>query len=135
MSNGTKSLTLKYFVKIFSLDTPRDKNIPRTIFTEKYSTVNFSQTMVAQNTDSGKFWCFWYFPARTSNLTRQMYSKHYRYIVKDSNHLSKYFPLNIVKSASVKISLPQNCVLYGMDEVSKFGNKLWLSSIIASQVS
>ena len=48
MSNGTESLTLKYFVvKKFSSDTLRDENIlPRTIFTRKYPTVNFSQTTV-----------------------------------------------------------------------------------------
>ena len=44
----SKSLTLKYFiVKIFSSDTPRDKNIlPQTIFTWNYPMVNFSQTTV-----------------------------------------------------------------------------------------
>ena len=41
-------MTLKYFVvKTFSSDTLRDKNIlPRTIFTQKCPTVNFSQTTV-----------------------------------------------------------------------------------------
>ena len=49
VSNGTKSLTLKYLiVKKFSSDTLRDENIlSRTIFTQKYPTVNFSQTTVS----------------------------------------------------------------------------------------
>ena len=46
MSNGTKSLTLKYFVvKNLLSDIPSDENIlPQNIFTQKYPMGNFSQT-------------------------------------------------------------------------------------------
>ena len=55
------SLTLTYFiVKNFSSDTPRDENIlPRTTFTRKYPTVNFSQTMVhAENASDSAIWLY-----------------------------------------------------------------------------
>ena len=46
MSNGTKSLTLKYFVvKNFLPDIPSDENIlQQNIFTQRYPKGNFSQT-------------------------------------------------------------------------------------------
>ena len=61
LSSWAWSLTLKYFiVKKFSSDSPRDKNIlPRTIFTQKYPTVNFSQTMVhAKNASNSAIWLY-----------------------------------------------------------------------------
>ena len=61
LSSWAWSLTLKYFiVKKFSSDSPRDKNIlPRKIFTQKYPTVNFSQTMVhVENASNSAIWLY-----------------------------------------------------------------------------
>ena len=52
-----------------------------------------------------KFWHFWYFSARLSNLTRQTF-KALQGLVKDSDHPSKYFPSNIWKKSVA--SYPSN---------------------------